>query len=301
MLTQASHAGVEIAWRGDDLTGECPVWDDRREALWWTDIEGRRLHCLHVATLRHDCWPTPGRIGAFALTRSGDFVVGMDHAFAWMDAASRNARVLATPEQARPDNRFNDGCCDRQGRFLAGSMNLARSAATASLWCFGPDLVARELQAGVTVANGLAFNAEGTLMWWADSPQERIFQFPYDRDTGALGPRRVWLDRDHAAGRPDGGTVDADGCYWSARFGGGCVVRLTPRGAVDRVIPLPVSQVTMCTFGGTDYGTLFITTARNRLDAESLARQPLAGSVFAVHPGVRGVPPTRFAGDIPGE
>jgi sugar lactone lactonase YvrE len=131
-------------------------------------------------------------------------------------------------------------------------------------------------------------------MWLADSPTERIWVFDYDADTGAATNRRLWLDRGHAPGRPDGGTVDADGCYWSARWRGGCVVRFTPQGRVDRTIELPVEQVTMCTFGGPSLDTLYVTTARNGLDDMALARQPLAGSLFAIHTGIGGIAAVPF-------
>lgn len=293
MTAYVSTDKIHLAWRGDDCTGECPVWDDAHDTLWWTDIEGHRVHRLEVASGVHECLPTMGRVGALALSADGALITATEHAFAWLDETG-SSHVIAEPERDRVENRFNDGCCDRQGRFLAGSMSLTRRAPSASLWSLGPDLTASELQADVTVANGLAFDAEGSTMWWADSPQERVFQFDYDGHTGTAHNKRIWLDRGHAPGRPDGATVDADGCYWSARWRGGAVARFSPAGKLDRIVELPVEQVTMCTFGGADCRTLFITTARNHLDAAAIARQPLAGSVFAIDAGVTGLPASRF-------
>lgn len=294
-MTAASHPHIHLALRGDDLTGECPIWDGARGVLRWVDIEGRRLHAFDPSSGAHECIATPARIGCFAMATDGRLVVAMEHAVAWMTIDVDGVEVIAEPEHDRVDNRFNDGCCDRQGRFLAGSMNLKRDAASGSLWCLESDLRVREVASGVIVANGLAFSADGKTMWWADTPTERIFAFDYDIDSGEVTNRRLWLDRGHAPGRPDGGTVDADGCYWSARWRGGCVVRITPDGRVDRVVPLPVEQVTMCTFGGPRHDTLYVTTARNHLDEVALSQQPLAGSLFAIETGVGGIAATPFA------
>lgn len=285
---------ADVAWQGDDRTGECPVWDVSSRVVRWVDIEGRRLHSLDPVTGKHHMHPTPARIGCFTTSTDGRLLVAMEHAFAWMSTEAQDVTILVEPEKTRSGNRFNDGCCDRQGRFLAGSMNLNKDAASGSLWRIGSELRAHEVASGVTVANGLAFSPDGATMWWADSPRERVFKFDYDTATGEVSNQRVWLDRGHAPGRPDGGTVDADGCYWSARWRGGCVVRFTPDGRLDRTITLPVEQVTMCAFGGERLDTLYVTSARNSLDAGALASQPLAGSLFALQPGVCGMAPTPF-------
>ncbi|NBX60404.1 MAG: SMP-30/gluconolactonase/LRE family protein, partial [Opitutaceae bacterium] len=95
-------------------------------------------------------------------------------------------------------------------------------------------------------------------------------------------------------GAPDGSTVDVDGCLWNAEFRAGRVVRYSPRGEVDRIIRLPVSQPTSCVFGGKELDILYITTAAQNLSAEQLADQPLAGAVFAIRPGTQGLPEPRF-------
>lgn len=285
----------EVAWSADDLTGECPSWDASAGLLRWVDIEGRRLHTLDPATGKHQELSTAARVGCFTASADGRVLVAMEHAFAWMHADTGETEVIAEPEAARIGNRFNDGGCDRQGRFLASSMNTRRDGPSASLWSLDGDLSVRELAAGSTVGNGLSFSPTGAMMYWADSPRECVYSFDYDPDTGFATNQRVWLDRGHAPGRPDGAAVDADGCYWSARWRGGCVARFTPDGRLDRTIELPVTQVTMCAFGGARLDTLFITSARNHLDETECQRQPLAGSLFAMQVGVTGIAATPFA------
>ena len=142
------------------------------------------------------------------------------------------------------------------------------------------------------VGNGLAFSPDDRFMYWSDSRQGRVFAFDYDIETGSAWNRRLWLETDDSMGRPDGAAVDADGCYWSARFRGSRVIRFTPDGRIDREVQLPVSQVTMCAFGGSDLKTLFITTAAEHLEAP----EPLAGGIFALDAGVAGLPEPHFSG-----
>jgi len=285
---------VEIVCKSRDRIGESPVWDAAAGCLWWTDVEGRRIHRVEPATSGQRSYDTPGRVGSLTCTDDGRLLVAMEHGFAWFDPTSQQSTEIMDVEADKPDNRMNDGRCDRQGRFLAGSMNLARNGRTASLWSIDAGLWPRAVCDDVSTANGLAFSPKGRRMWWADSPAERIFLFDYDPDEGVPYNRRLWLDHGHAPGRPDGAALDADGCYWSARWGGGCLIRFTPAGLIDRRIDLPVSQVTMCAFGEKDLDTLFITSARHGMTAEQLAEQPLAGALFSVRPGVTGLPEPRF-------
>jgi sugar lactone lactonase YvrE len=292
----ASDITAELVLAAGDETGESPVWDEQAQALWWTDIPGRRLHVLHKDGAEQ-VFPAPGRVGSFALRRDGGLVLGMENGLAFWDPPNGDPVPVAEPERGLVEHRFNDGRCDRQGRFLVGSMNLHRTGPTGQLWRLdGPDGAVTRLTGKVSVANGLAFTPDGARMFWACSREARVWAFDYDRDTGTPRNRRTWLDEGAAPGRPDGAAIDAEGCYWSARWMGGCVARFTPDGTLDRIIRLPVSRVTMCAFGGPDLRTLFITTAREGMTPEELAQEPLAGGLFAAQVGAAGLPEPRFAG-----
>ncbi len=277
-------------------TGEGPVWDAREQLLWWTDIPGRTLHRCGPAGDRHETFAMPGRVGCFALREQGGLVLAMEHGFSVYDPKTGAFEALAEPEANLPAHRFNDGRCDRQGRFLAGSMNLARDAASARLWRLDPGGDVEAVADDCTIANGLAFSPDGRIMYWADSSRRQVFRFDYGAD-GRATNRRLWLDNDGAApGGPDGAAIDAEGCYWSARWGGGCVVRFTPDGHVDRTVLVPVSRASMCAFGGRDLKTLYITTAWEGMTPDARQAEPLAGGVFAIALDVAGIEEPRFAG-----
>ena len=276
-------------------TGEGPVWDAREQVLWWTDIPGRTLHRCAADGSGLASFAMPGRVGCLALRESGGMILAMEQGFSFYDPRTGSIEALAEPEAGILTNRFNDGRCDREGRFLAGSLNLTYEAPTSRLWRYEADGSVAALSDYFLISNGLAFSPDGRTMYWADSMTGDIFQHDYDRD-GNVANRRLWLDKSAAGGGPDGAAVDADGCYWSARWGANCVVRFTPDGRVDRTVHVPTSQITMCAFGGSDLRTLYITTAWEGMSEAERAADPLAGALFAVRLDTGGIEEPRFRG-----
>jgi sugar lactone lactonase YvrE len=198
------------------------------------------------------------------------------------------------PEAHLPENRFNDGRCDRAGRFWAGTMCDARRDPTGSLYRFDADLACTKLRNAIIIPNGLAFSPDNRTMYFADTNRHTIWAYDYDLASGAATNERVFADT--GEGRPDGSCVDADGGLWNAQYGGWRLVRYAPTGKVDRVVQVPVANPTCCAFGGEDLGTLYVTTATQRLSLDDLAKQPLAGSLLALRPGAKGLAEGRFAG-----
>jgi sugar lactone lactonase YvrE len=288
---------ADLVFDARDQIGECLVWNSRDGSLWWTDISGARLHRLHLTSGDHRAVPTPARVGSFAFQPSGGLVLAMEDAFGLFDPATGKYEEICAPEAGMTGNRFNDGRCDRRGRFFAGSMYEPRGREAGALWRLDPDRSVHRISDGVTVANGLAWSPDDRIMYWADSPTSRVWTFDYNIESGTPSKRRLWLDGAPAdLGRPDGCTVDAEGCYWSARYMGGKVIRYTPGGRVDRIIHLPVPRVTMCAFGGADLKTLYITTAQADTSELRAAEGPLAGALFAIATDVSGLPEPDFGG-----
>jgi sugar lactone lactonase YvrE len=279
--------------------GEGAVWCEREQALFWVDIEGKALHRFDPATGQDRLWPMPKRIGCFALREQGGAVVALEDGFHFLDLGTGALEPILDPEADRPSNRFNDGTTDSRGRFIAGTMPLGPRAPVAAFWRLWPDLRCEMLFDHLTVTNGSAFSPDGRTFYFSDSEAHirTIWACDYDPDTGGIANRRVFVDTHGLAGRPDGGTVDSDGCYWMAGVGGWQLVRFTPAGKVDRIVDLPVEKPTKVAFGGRNLDVFYVTSIGAGLTPGSETRQPQAGGIFALRvPGVTGLPQPRFAG-----
>jgi sugar lactone lactonase YvrE len=278
------------------LLGEGPVWDAGAQALWWVDIRGPAVHRYEPRTGAARQWPMPEEVGSLALRRDGTLLLALRTGFAFFDPATGAIVGGGNPEPDQPDNRLNDGKCDRRGRFWVGSMHVSGRQPTGALYRLDPDLSWHRVAGGITVPNSLAFAPDDRTIYFADTPSREIAAYDFDPDRGALGRRRVFATVPEGAGYPDGSTVDAEGYLWSAHWDGGRLTRYAPDGRVDRVIELPVTRPTCPAFGGERLDVLYVTTASVRLDAAELARQPWAGGLLALDVGVRGLPEPRFGG-----
>ncbi len=281
------------------LVGEAPMWCEREQVLWWADIDGRALHRFDPATGLDRNWTLPSRLGCFAFREQGGFLVALENGFHFYDPDSGRLEAIVDPEADKPGNRFNDGTTDPAGRFVAGTMPLGPRKPVAALYRLWPGGRCERLFDGLTVTNGCAFSPDGRTFYFSDSESSirTIWACDYDPDDGTITNRRVFVDTHGLAGRPDGGAVDADGCYWMAGVGGWQLVRFTPKGEVDRIIDFPAEKPSKVAFGGADLDVLYVTTIGAGPTPGTEARQPHAGGLFALRvPGVRGLPPVRFAG-----
>lgn len=238
----------------------------------------------------------PALVGSIVPRASGGLLVGLQTGFHFFSPATGELELIARPEAELPKNRPNDARCDRAGRYWCGTMEDYGANARGTLYRMDADRTLHAVDGPFFVPNSLAFSADGARMHFADTRRGDIVSFVYDVATGERSAARVLLAAGVAPGHPDGSCIDADGCLWNARYGGSAVVRVTPHGRVDRIVELPVSQPTSCAFGGAQLDELYITTARQRLDAGQLASQSAAGCVLVVRPGVSGIPEARFAG-----
>ena len=275
------------------ILGESPVWCDRRQQLIYVDSRGPALHIYDPARGETVSHPLPETTGSTCLTETDDLLVAMTRGIHVIGRDGRLGDCLAAPEPDKPDNRFNDGRCDRAGRFIVGTMNDRARLPTGSVWQHSRG-ACRFLAGDIIVPNAIAFSPDDRLMYFADTYRHVIHVFDYDIDSGDISNRRLFSDMQGWTGRPDGAQIDADGCLWNAEYAGGRVVRYTPDGRIDRIVTLPVSQPTSCTFGGRDLDELYITSASQRLTPEQRAAEPLAGSLFVVRPGVCGLKEGRY-------
>jgi len=235
-------------------------------------------------------------VGAIALCEHGGLMLAVRDGFGRLDFETGRVRLLAEVEADRPDQRMNDGRCDRRGRFWAGTMALDHRAGAGALYRLDPDLSVTRVLGGVTISNGIDWTDDGRRMYYVDTGAGSIDMFDVEPESGAIANRRTFARIAPADGAPDGLVLDADGCVWVALWGGGAVRRYACDGSIERTIRLPVTYPTACAFGGPDLGDLYITTAAIGLSEAGRAREPQAGGVFRCRPGPRGRPPHRFRG-----
>jgi sugar lactone lactonase YvrE len=276
--------------------GESPVWSVAEQALYWVDINAPALNRFDPASGTNRAMPMPESIGCVALRQGGGYVVALRGGIWSARADGTLERKLAEAPYDTASHRFNDGRCDRQGRFLAGAMNERRDANSASLWRLGTDGRLVTVLADMMISNGLAWSPDGRTMYHADTPTLTIHAFDYDAATGTPGNRRVFRRFEDPGQRPDGGAIDSEGCYWTAFYGGGRIARLSPAGELLAEYPLPAMCPTMCAFGGRDLRTLYVTSARQFRSPDELARLPRSGGIFAMPVPVPGLPEPAYSG-----
>ncbi|MGQ7862251.1 SMP-30/gluconolactonase/LRE family protein [Pseudomonas sp. 32A] len=287
---------AELIVDARNAVGECPVWVPEENALYWVDIPNAELQRWSASSGQVQTWKTPQMLACIARTTTGNWVAGMETGFFQLtpcNDGTLDTAPLASVEHARPDMRLNDGRCDRQGRFWAGSMvlNMGANAAEGVLYRYQAGQPVHTELNGFITPNGLAFSPDGRTMYLSDSHPlvQQIWAFDYDIDSGTPSNRRLFVDMHHFLGRPDGAAVDAEGCYWICANDAGLVHRFTPDGRLDRSLTVPVKKPTMCAFGGSRLDTLFVTSIRDDHSPHSLA-----GGVFALNPGVQGMPEPQF-------
>lgn len=278
--------------------GEGAVWSPEEQALYWIDMETDCFYRLYPATMQRETFVVGDSIGVLALRATGGLIMATRRGFASWAFATNQLTRLANPEAARSDKRFNDGAIDCKGRFWAGSMREDEvvDPTEGTLYRFDPDGSAQTMDDGLILPNGIVWNAANTLMYLTDSLAKAIYVYDFEAENGAISNRRPFVATPEASGLPDGLTIDDEDFLWSASWGGGKITRYDPAGKIERVIHLPVPQVTSCAFGGPERNELFITSAWAGLSEADLRRYPLSGDLFHLYADVTGQPRPKFLG-----
>ena len=295
---------IEPIVKTRDLVGESPFWHSETDTLYWVDIVGKKLRAM-ASDGSVETWETEDVPTAIAMVQnSDDAVVSFGKGLARFEFSSGKVTPICAPEGDDPTMRLNEGKCDPQGRFWAASMDnnlnpdgstreqgtprgrLLRLNADGSYQSFG--------EADLMIPNTMAWSPNRTTFYFGDTLRNTIWAYDYDDTRGAVSNRRVLIEG--GPGLPDGSGIDSDGCLWNARFGAGKVLRITPDGRIDRMVDLPCSNPTACSFGGPDRKTLIVTSGSFGLPQKQLKENPLEGGVFALSVDVSGQSDNQYRG-----
>lgn len=286
---------VEVVLAAGATIGESPTWAAAEKALYWIDVKKPALYRYDPTTGSQRCWSMPGDIGAFCLVgEPRGAVVALRQGIFRLDFASESLTRLASPPYDPALFRFNEGACDIAGRFWVGVMFDPLRVSTpppqiSSLHSFTLRDGLRHEPDAAELHNGMAWSPDGSRFYLSHSQTREVFTHAFDPAGGRLGARTLFARIPETLGLPDGAAVDSQGGYWCALHGAGRLRRYAATGAVDRDIVLPVSQPTMCAFGGEALDVLYVTSATDKLTPEQRRREPLAGALLRLRPGETGV------------
>ena len=273
--------------------GECPIWCEASQSLWWVDVLEPALWRLDALTGRCTRLPVKARrIGSLALREKGGLLLACDDGIYSYDPNTGEQYFLIDPEPGAVGHRKNDGRCDWAGNFWVGTLREQDYAPVGTLYRIAEDGMVTAVASELAIPNGLAFDRQRGRAYFADTRAFTIWACDYDPLSNSIGKPKVFA-RTRAPARPDGSCLDEDGFLWNALYAGGAVVRYSPDGRVSQIVELPVSHPTCCSFGGPNLDQLYITSALEPLNADQRNQEPLAGHVLVVDVGVRGQPEFR--------
>jgi len=263
-------------------TGEGPVWHAAEQRLYWVDIPQSRLFRYDPASGQSEKFDTGEPVGGATVQEDGALLLFMARGAVrlWRDGSFE---TVIDEVPAERENRFNDVIADPEGRVFCGTMPDPERGAR--LYRLDTDRTLTQLLDGVALSNGMGFTPDLKQMYYTETRKFVIYRFDYDRSTGAIANQRVFARVPDGEGKPDGMTVDSEGCVWSARWGGGRLVRYSPEGEEIMCIDFPVPKVSCVTFGGPDYTDMYVTTAGGKVretDGETV------GALFRVNLGIKG-------------
>ncbi len=283
--------------------GESPIWDVDEQRIYWVDTPGKKIFRAAPDGRDLEFWEAPMEVGSICLRKGGGAVVALEKGVYLLDFSSGRFEKLADADAGHPALRLNDGKVDARGRFIFGSFDAdsydprqpgVALTTKASLSRLDPDLSVHRFDTGIACVNGPCWSPDQRIFYYADTVLNVVWAADWDAGTGQISNKRRFLSCDPGAGLADGATVDAEGYFWCAFFGGSAIRRYAPDGSLDRVVQLPVQNVTSLIFGGAELDTIYVTSAGAHFGTTS---DPLGGHLFALSGlGIRGVAEQRFAG-----
>ena len=280
-MTKIISAKLLTTVKVENILGEGVLWDELKQSVWWTDIQGCKIFQYSLIDQVLSVYPTPERVGCFGFVQNSEkLIVAFASGIAYFTPVSGEVSWLVKPTLAE-GSRFNDGRIDRFGRFWPGTMmeDEENAPALAKLYQINSAGESIERLDNIRVANGLCWSPDGTVMYHADSPTRTIWRYHSDPKTGQLSDKSLFSQTPENI-FPDGSTVDKYGNVWNAQWDGSQVVCYSPHGEVLGKIKVPATRATCVAFGGENLDLMFVTSARVGLTETELLAQPQAGNLF---------------------
>ncbi|KZF26206.1 hypothetical protein L228DRAFT_235308 [Xylona heveae TC161] len=286
--------------------GEAPFYESATHTLRFVDIVKQKLHFVDLnkgpqshkvlADLEHAIGTTADIEGS-----NDEFIAGAKHGFGIYNRKSGGFRYIKRVWDERDGDvaskeermRFNDGAVDSRGRYWAGQMNdpkVKKPTDEGVLFRLDPDLTLHRMIKKVSIPNGIGWSADDKTMYFTDSPSGNIYAYDFDAESGSISNRRVFFHAEDGI-EPDGFAIDEHGYIWTAQFGGGKVLRVSPDGKVVGQVNVPTRCPTCPGFVGDE---LFITSAAEEEPDKYPNSVRYAGSLFRVKVGVKGQKPHSF-------
>jgi sugar lactone lactonase YvrE len=287
---------AELFIQSNDQLGEGPVWDHRIDELLWVDIEGGKLHVLNWMTKERKTYDFSSRIGCVVpFEKSSDYLVALQKGLARFNRHNNSLVYLANPEADLPNNRFNDGKCDPEGRFWVGSMDVNATAKKGALYSLDHDFSVHNRLSDLSISNGLAWDTDKEIMYFIDTASRNVTSFKFNSKTATISGPKTIIEVPKEHGYPDGMAIDGAGMLWIAHWGGANISRWNPAtGQLLTKVEVPALHVTSLCFGGEQLDTIIITSAKEGLSKAELKKYPLSGSLFKYKPKIQGLPATFF-------
>lgn len=277
-----------------NILGEGPLWNVKEQAIYWVDIDGKKIQRFYPETRIYESFDVPVKVCLMAFRKKGGMICGTEDGFYFWDPETQKMDFITHPEKGKKKARFNDGKVDRKGRLWAGTMTF--EGATSALYRMDADLDVKKMVTEVTISNGIGWSPDNSIMYYVDSLRYVINAFDYDLSTGMISNQRPFVQMDAEFGIPDGLTVDSEGYVWCAIYGAWKVMRYDLSGKAAAEIKMPVSKPSSCMFGGKDLDELYVTSIAEGLSEEEKAKEPMAGDLFMIKTDVKGLPESEFAG-----
>lgn len=287
MSMQTIGSDPTVVWEVQATLGEGVLWDAARQQVWFVDIKGKRLHRCAADGSDQRSWDAPGQVSFVVRASDGGLVVSLEDGLYRFMEESGEFLPFVKVEADQPDNRFNDGFVDADGRLWFGSMDDGEKAETGVLYRFDGRQVVR-MDDGYIITNGPAVSPDGRTLYHTSTLAKEVYAFDLAPD-GSLSNKRLFASITDG-GHPDGMAVDAEGHVWIAVFRGWRIERRDPSGRKVGELRFPCSNITKLAFAGDDLRTVYATTARKGLSKEELAQQPLAGALFTFRAETAGLP-----------